>query len=71
VEPRVWARVLHDGPRGRRADAGGRYTLREGRQTPTCIYGGTRTGESARHGEKRRKEDRRQKKVFKGVKKKT
>jgi len=38
--------------------------MREGRQTLTCIYGGTRTGESARHGEKRRKEDRR-----KGIKK--
>ena len=38
---------------------------REGRQTPTCIYGRTRTGESARHGEKRRKGDRR-----KGVHKK-
>jgi hypothetical protein len=49
--------VLCVEPRGRRADAGGRYAW--GQAERACVYGRPRTGESARHGEERRKRDRR------------
>jgi hypothetical protein len=54
----MWARVLCVEPRGRRADAGGRYCMREGRQSAHVPMAGPEQG-PARHGEERRKRDRR------------